>query len=277
MLEHVATCVRAGGVEVQSAAAGPSRRLWRPVEDCSRAAASVAELSLNVAGQSINAALLQAHADAQCADGTAFVSGHATIANLFVNGQEISVSGDINQRVPLPGGGVVVINEQVASMSAGNGDITIRALHIIVPGLVPGTDTDVVIAEAHADIRCGQRFCPQDKDFVTGGGRLVDPSRNFAVAGGIKNGGFWGHLLYINHQTRVKAKGTSVTAYVMTGPTTRHIEGTCDINGQPGTYQVDVDDRGEPGVADTISLRLSSGEVAVGTLDGGNIQLHTCK
>lgn len=66
-------------------------------------------------------------------------------------------------------------------------DITVRALHIVVPEVLPGTGTtDVVIAEAHADILWGQRICPADKDFVRGGGRLVDPSRNFAVAGGFK-------------------------------------------------------------------------------------------
>lgn len=242
----------------------------------SRTAASVAELSLNVADQRISATLLQAQADAQCADGTAFVRTDAEIVGLIVNGQQITASGEVNQQVPLPGGGVVVINEQIASMSAGKGDITVRALHVIVPGLV-----DVVIAEAHADILCGQRFCPQDKDFVTGGGRLVNPSRNFAVAGGFKNGAPWGHLLYINHQTGVKAKGTGVTVYTAPGPspTARHIEGTVEINGQPaGLYEVDVDDQGEPGVGrDTIKLTLPNGEVADGTLAGGNIQLHTCK
>ena len=243
----------------------------------SRASASVADLSLDVAGQRISATLLQARADAQCADGTAFVRADAAVADLVINGQHITVTGDVNQRIPLPLGGVVVINEQVASVTGSNGGIRVRALHIVVPGLVPGTDTDVVIAEAHADIRCGQRFCPRDKDFVTGGGRLVDPTRNFAVGGGIKNGEFWGHLLYINHRTRLKAKGTAVTAYVVTGATTRHIEGTAEINGQPGTYQVDIDDQGEPGVRDVIGLTLSNGETAAGTLDAGNIQLHTCK
>lgn len=243
----------------------------------SRATASVAELSLHVADQRISATLLEARADAQCADGMAFVRGEAAIADLVINGEHIVVTGEVNQRIPLPGGGVVIINEQVADASAGNGDVTVRALHIVVPGLLPGTDTDVVIAEAHADIQCGQRFCPTDKDFVTGGGRLVDPTRNFAIAGGTKNGAFWGHLLYINHRTRVKAKGTGVTAYVITGPTTRHIEGNAEINGQPGTYELDVDDQGEPGVRDVIRLTLSNAETAAGTLAGGNIQLHTCK
>lgn len=244
----------------------------------SRAMASVAELTLDAAGQRVNATLLQAQADAQCTDGSAFVRGDATVADLMINGEGIAVNGEMNQTVPLPGGGVIIINEQVGSVSGGKGDVTVSALRLRVPGLVQGTDTDVTIAEAHADIQCGQRFCPQDKDFVTGGGRLTGPTRNFAVAGGIRKGEFWGHLLYINHGTRVKAKGTGVTEYTVVSATKRHIKGTCEINGEPGTYEVDVDDQGEPGVGrDTIHLRLSSGEVATGSLEGGNIQLHTCK
>jgi hypothetical protein len=240
----------------------------------SRAAASVAELSVNAMGlPKIGATLLQARAVAQCTDGTAFARAEADIVDLTIDGTPIMVTGEVNQKVPLPAGGFVVLNEQVVSVNAGKGDITVKALHVVVPGLV-----DLVIAEAHADILCGQLFCPQDKDFVTGGGRLINPSRNFAVAGGMKNGATWGHLLYINHGTGTKAKGTGVTSYGPgPTPTARHITGTADINGLPGTYIADVDDRGEPGVNDTIALTLSTGEAAVGTLAGGNIQLHTCK
>jgi len=147
----------------------------------------------------------------------------------------------------------------------------------VLPGPVAGTDTDVVIAKAHADIQCGVTFCPADKDFVTGGGWDANPRRNFAVAGGIKNGGFWGHLLFIDHSTGRKVKGTGVTAYVVTGATTRHIEGTCDIDGTPGVYAADVDDQGEPGVNDVFNLTVNGAPAASGTIAGGNIQLHTCK
>jgi hypothetical protein len=58
-------------------------------------------------------------------------------------------------------------------------------------------------------------------------------------------------------------------------PTTRHIEGTAQVNGQDGfTYQVDVADNGEPGGSDTFTLQLSGGYGASGPLAGGNIQLH---
>jgi hypothetical protein len=247
--------------------------------DHSRARTSVAELTLKVAGQSISANFLQAQATAQCSSGAAFIRAESDIAVLVVNGQRIAVTGDVNQRVPIVDAlgttlGTVVINEQVADASGGNGDVTVSALHISVPA----ADTELFIARAHADIHCGQRFCPLDKDFVTGGGWIADPRRNFAIAGGKKNGDFWGHLLYINHETRMKVKGTGVTAYVVTGSTTRHIEGTCEVNGQFCTYLADVTDGGEPGAGtDRLKLTLSNGERAEAFLSGGNLQLHTCK
>ena len=67
-----------------------------------------------------------------------------------------------------------------------------------------------------------------------------------------------------------------MTAYVVTGPSTRHIEGTADIDNMPGRYQVDVADNGEPGHdTDAFSLTLSTGYTASGLLGGGNIQLHS--
>jgi hypothetical protein len=61
--------------------------------------------------------------------------------------------------------------------------------------------------------------------------------RCIAVAGGIKNGGFWGHLEYIDHgDGHPKVHGTGVNAFTVTGPTSRHIEGTANIDGTPGTY-----------------------------------------
>jgi hypothetical protein len=66
--------------------------------------------------------------------------------------------------------------------------------------------------------------------------------------------------------------GTGVTAYTITGPTSRGVTGTAEIDGAPGTYIVDVADNGEPGRgADTFKLTLSSGYTAGGLLAGDNI------
>jgi hypothetical protein len=234
--------------------------------------ASVAELAVTAGGNSVSAGFLMSRAEAKCTDGTASASGSSEIARLGINDQAIVVSGAPNQTITLPNGRVI-INEQ----STAPGDITVNALHIIVDGIA-----DVVVASAHADIGCPTAppppppTCP---DFVTGGGWIVGtPSgarANFAVAGGVKNGALWGHLNYIDHgPSGAKVKGTGVTGYG-TLDATRWIEGTAEINGQPGfTYRVDVEDKGEPGRADTFALILSNGYKASGELTGGNIQLH---
>ena len=237
--------------------------------------ASVANVTLTVGGNTISAGLLRARATAECHNGTASVSGSSEIVDLVVNGQAVVVSGQPNQTISLPVGRVI-LNEQQSSVSGNTGDITVNALHVMVDGVA-----DVIISSAHADITCGGPVCPGG-DFVTGGGWITGtPSGErgtFGVAGGIKNGGLWGHLTYIDHGTNMKVKGTGVTAYTVTGPTTRHIEGTADINGRSGSYQVDVSDNGEPGRKDTFSIMLSNRYSASGLLIGGNIQLHQpCK
>src|SRR5437667_7355170 len=235
--------------------------------------ASVANVTLTVGGNTITARLLRASATAECHNGVASVSGSSDIVDLVVNGQAIVVSGAPNQTIALPIGSII-INEQRSDRV---GDLTVNALHVMIDGAA-----DVIISSAHADITCGGPVCPGG-DFVTGGGWITGtPSGErgtFGGAGGIKNGGLWGHLTYIDHGTNMKVKGTGVTAYTVTGPTTRHIEGTAEINGRSGfTYQVDVSDNGEPGRKDMFSITLSDGYSASGLLIGGNIQLHQpCK
>jgi len=239
--------------------------------DRSRSEASVADVNLTVGGNTIAADFLTARATAICTSNGPAATGSADILNLQINNQNITVTGQPNQMVGLPTGGGVIINEQ---KSNGAGDITVNALHVLIPGVA-----DVVISSAHADVTCpGPPSCTSANDFVTGGGWIPLPSgakANFAVAGGDKNGALWGHLLYIDHGTGMKVKGTGVTKYVVTGTTSRHIEGTADIDGQLGTYSVDVADNGEPGRGvDTFSIQLSNGYSASSLLGGGNIQLH---
>jgi hypothetical protein len=244
----------------------------------SESEASVAELALTVGGNSISAGFLEARATAMCTDAGATASGSSDLATLSVNGQTIAITGAPNQTIPLPNGRLI-INEQT---SAGPGDITVNALHVIVNGIA-----DVVISSAHADITCAASPPPPGctgEDFVTGGGWITNTPQgakaNFGVAGGIKQGAFWGHLTYIDHgSSGPKVKGTGVTAYRVLSATTRHIEGTAEVNGQDGyTYQVDVTDNGEPGTNDTFAIQLSGpggyNYSAGGTLGGGNIKLH---
>jgi len=245
----------------------------------SRAEASVASVSLTVAGNAIQADLLRSQAQATCdGAGQASASGSSELAGLVINGQAITVSGQPNQRVDLPGLRVV-INEQSGSASGNRSDITVNALHVTAFNPLSGqTLADVIISSAHADISCAA--CPPPVgDFVTGGGWITGPSgarANFGVAGGMKNGGLWGHLTYVDHgPSGFKVKGTSVTSYEVMGPTWRRIKGIAEVDGVSGIgYTVDVTDAGEPGRDDTFSITLSNGYSASGKLAGGNIQLH---
>jgi hypothetical protein len=58
------------------------------------------------------------------------------------------------------------------------------------------------------------------------------------------------------------------------GPNSRRIQGTAEINGQDGTYQLDVNDN-ESG-KDSFAIRLSTGYSASGDLKGGHIEIHSC-
>jgi len=241
--------------------------------------ASVANLNLTVANNTISADLLMASAEAKCSNGAASVTGSADIVGLVVNGQAISVSGQPNQTVSLPVG-KIIINEQSGSASGNTGSITVNALHVIIPGVAGQPGTDVVVSSAEADITCAPPVCT-GKDFVTGGGFIIGtPSGakgNFGVGGGIKNdGSLWGHLEYIDHGPNgPKVHGTSVTSYVILSTNTRQIDGTAQVNGQDGfTYKVVVKDNGEPGTDDSFSIQLSNGYSAGGKLGGGNIKIH---
>src|SRR4029077_10922420 len=227
--------------------------------DRSQSEASVADLNLTVAGNTIGAEFLMARAMAVCNnDGSSSVSGDSEIAALVINGQTIDVGTAPNTTINLPGGVQVKINEQ----SATSNSIDVNALHVIIKDPAGNTLADVIVASAHADVTCGggPPACDSAKEFVTGGGWIVvnGSKANFAVAGGIKNG-YWGHLEYIDHGSGMKVKGTGVTAYVIMDGTLRHIEGTCEVDGASGyTYQADVSDVAEPGRgADTFRLRLS--------------------
>src|SRR5437899_1168974 len=112
----------------------------------SSAEASVASVSLAVARNSIQADLLRSRAEATCdGAGQASASGSSELAGLVINGQAITVSGQPNQTVDLPGLRVV-INEQSGSASGNRSDITVNALHVTAFNPLSGqTVADVVI------------------------------------------------------------------------------------------------------------------------------------
>ncbi|MBI4566684.1 MAG: hypothetical protein HY716_18560 [Planctomycetes bacterium] len=250
---------------------------------CSKSEASLADLSLTVGANIISCSFAMACAHAQCdGNGNASVSGSSKLTALSVNGEGVAISGAANQENVAFVGLRIIINEQISSVNGNCAEITVNALHVICTDVLQGTTlADVVICSAHADICCGGAAGPHAQvwDFLTGGGFITGtPSGakgNFGVAGGIKNGAFWGHLNYIDHGTGMHVKHITITGYDATGPNERRITGTCRIDGEEGhTFSVFAADNGEPGTNDTFNIFLSNGYSAGGYLGGGNIQLH---
>ena len=102
--------------------------------------ASLANLGLTVAGISISADSVVAQASQVLG---AAGSGSSYIGNFAINGVPVSVSGDPNQTISIPGG-QVVLNEQTISST---GSAVVNAIHVTVNGVA-----DVVIASATAGI-----------------------------------------------------------------------------------------------------------------------------
>jgi len=102
--------------------------------------ASIGDVALSLAGNTIGAGFVMARARATRGDAG---TGAVSISGLSVNGAPVDVTGQPNQTVWLVGGRLV-INEQRVSGS----DTTVNALHLIVDGVA-----DLVIASATATVR----------------------------------------------------------------------------------------------------------------------------
>ena len=101
--------------------------------------ASLGRLALTVAGTTIGADVVMARALAVLG-GAGF--GISNIANLSINGAPIPVSGAPNQTILIPGGRVVINEQQTSPAST-----IVNALHVMVTGVA-----DVVIGSATAGI-----------------------------------------------------------------------------------------------------------------------------
>jgi hypothetical protein len=225
---------------------------------------------------------LEVSATAECdASGNASVNASTTITGLMLDGMAVNVTGEANQRIDYDGG-FIMINVRSSTVNSDSGEITIAGLYIHNDGCMDGP-----VGLAHADIRCGTTPPAIDcSDRVTGGGFIFGtPSReraNFGIGGGIQNGRLWGHLNYIDHDTGMHVKATSVTGYEVVDADTRMIKYNVTIDGAVGTATVLATDTGEPGRDDILVIELSNGYMASGDLGGsepggGNIQLHKAK
>jgi hypothetical protein len=114
---------------------------------------------------------------------------------------------------------------------------------------------------------------------VTAGGwiTVVNGKGTFGLTAKANAEATSGNLTYQDHGVLARTvKSTAVTSVTLTeGGRCARILGTAKVNNAPGFgFQVDVCDNGEPGDADTFSIVMSDGYTAVGTLGGGNVQIH---
>ena len=137
----------------------------------------------------------------------------------------------------------------------------------------------------------------KDKCKVTYGGRILTAEGDKATFGGVANGQK-GEEEYQDHGplTDINVHSIDVQSVVCGDPgdgdgeiglasfatqassseTQASIFGTATINGSGSfDYQIDLQDFGEPGTADTYRIQLSNGyDSGVQVLYGGNVQIH---
>jgi hypothetical protein len=152
----------------------------------------------------------------------------------------------------------------------------------------------IAVTLALANVPGSAHWVPSPCDFITGGGFVFrdDGARaNFGSHGGCKNGGFWGHVNYVDHggllfATPYHVRSTQITGYLIDPayPNARDICGYATTNaGETLRFRVRMEDNGEGSNAtapDRFGIRLSNGYVVStrplggGGPGGGNIQLH---
>jgi len=244
--------------------------------DHSFSEAHVAALNANVAGVPITATLLRSEASAGCSAFAPGVDGNADLAEVRVGSVTIDPDPLVtprNQPIPIPGvpGAYLIVGERTTNFNGNHGDITLTALRVVVPGPLPGTDTDVSFARVHADVKCqGRPVCPQPR-FVTGGG-FLSGKRHFVIA--FREGDLdWGHLMYSD-----KARGVRITADKPFTTTDVYpwpnADGGGTVTGRTTSgdlFRSEIIDVGEPGRQDWFTLDIAG---AAGNLEGGNIQVH---
>jgi hypothetical protein len=102
--------------------------------------ASIADLAVTLAGTRIGADFVMSRVRA--VQGSA-ASGSTGLSGLTINGVPVQVTGAPNQTIAIPGGRVVINEQQTTSSGT-----VVNALHVVVTGVA-----DIVIASASAGIQ----------------------------------------------------------------------------------------------------------------------------
>ena len=243
-----------------------------------RAESSMGAIGVTVSGNQITSDFVTARSTASCGPS---VAGGAELANLVINGQSITVTGEPNQTVSLPNG-TAVINAQVATMGTTSGQLSVTALRVLTHDTITGQPiADVLLSTVDARIDCEAGSSPGET-WVTGGGwitseDLTDMATFGFVAGPTGGGTTRGHFTLKDHSTGATIHGTVMTSVTECVSGETRFRGT-DSNGRD--FEVGVDDNGEPGPAALDRITVvgfdQNGDPYTNTkeLSRGNIQSH---
>jgi|SRR2546425_6590341 len=155
----------------------------------------------------------------------------------------------------------------------------LNALHVVINS--PAGSADVVISSAHADITCpaGQPAVCAGDDFEVGEGEDhnhdTGDREEHSVASGTKqnqDGSSWGHFEFVRHGLNpLSVHATRITKFVRVDAFTRHIEGECEVNGEPGhTFTADMTDNHTPGGSDDFQMTTDRGNRGGNELEHGD-------
>ena len=160
----------------------------------------------------------------------------------------------------------------------------------IVPMLITGLLTGALLVAmlGFKSTPAAAHMVPFPCDFTTGGGFIfvsqstsssplaeTGQKANFGLVGGCKNGGFFGHVNYVDHNNGLHVSSDTITAYVNPCPgcsppdanNARDICGTADvsINGSPvpGTWgfrvrTIDAEQQSSPPPKDKFGIHIHS-------------------
>src|SRR2546430_9539675 len=122
--------------------------------------------------------------------------------------------------------------------------------------------------------------CPQGQTCkVTGGGYIFTDAQHdhgiFSIEVTVDaSGRIRGKIAYQDQGTGLDFRTALVTSAFFNGNTVT-VQGTGTANGTATSFQVTVQDKGEPGAGrDTFSIQLGTGYSRSGVLQAGNIQIH---
>jgi hypothetical protein len=243
-----------------------------------KAHSAMGAVGLTVSGNQITTDFVMARSNANCGP---TVGGGSELVNLVINGQPITVTGEANQTFALSNGSVI-INQQEQTTGATSGELIVRALRVLTNDTVTGQPVaDVALGTAIARIDCEGGSSPGET-WVSGGGWITGREglgkATFGFVAGPSGGQtLRGHFTLKDHSTDQRIHGNVIASFRECLNGFSNFTGN-DPNGT-STFNVNVDDNGEPGSGDFFQVtgtdqNAQTYENGPKNLDGGNVQAH---